>query len=225
MPPWLQPLTDLNSQNTVVGVAILLSDPARGQLHCGVVYQYEGAPSACLLHLAFHARLRLDCPPTSGGFLWVAPPIDELRVDAVAVLCERIWKRRQSIPYGVLYDGGQFTRDGVLELGAAAHGLTCATFVMHVFRSAGIELLEWAAWPIRTTDAEWHQQIVSELENFRIRFPDEISEEHIKNVRGELGCARFRPEEVTGACSSTQFPASFDFTVAAGRQICEVLFN
>jgi hypothetical protein len=90
---------------------------------------------------------------------------------------------------------------------------------MAVFRNAGIELIEWWTWPSRPGDAEWHQRIIGALHYFQQYCPTEISQEHINNVSQEIGCARFRPEEVTGACASMNLPVSFNFAVAAGGKI------
>ncbi|MBI5518284.1 MAG: hypothetical protein HY909_31220 [Deltaproteobacteria bacterium] len=206
-----------------VGICVFLADPATEQLHVGVLY---AAPREELqfLHLAFHARL--TCEPFHRAFrndrpyVGVVPEVDPVLWPSVVAVCRRIIARNgQGIPYGVLYDGGRFLKDGSLELGAGARGLTCATFVLHVFESVGKTLLDIATWQPRADDAVWHRRIVANLETFRQKYPKELSQAHIEAVRLEEGCARIRPEEVVGGSTSDTTPAPFQAAVVRGGAV------
>jgi hypothetical protein len=108
--------------------------------------------------------------------------------------------------------------NGTFVKGEESNGLTCSTFVIEVFRSAGIELLRYSDWPHnRDGDDKWHDHIVAE-----IRRKDA---EHANAIAKEKGCARFRPEEVTGTCASKTLPASFSSTEVKGIELRNFLLN
>jgi hypothetical protein len=206
-----------------VGICVFLSDTATQQFHVGVLYAAPREPLN-FLHLAFHARLtherfhgafRGDRP-----YVGVVPNVDPVLWPSVVAVCRRIVARNgRNIPYGVLYEGGRFLQDGVLELGGGACGLTCATFVLHVFESVGTTLLDIASWEERPNDASWHEGIVASLRAFRDQHPDQLSEAHIEAVRGEIGCARIRPEEVVGGSTADILPAPFHSAVTRGGAV------
>lgn len=201
-----------------IGIAVVERDPP--QLHIGVIHQdEEGEP--LLLHLAWHFRLENQATSAvrlGSALHWVKPALDEVRAYNLVAMCQLIADRadRGAVPYGILYEGGTFTDQGIMKLGAHAHGLTCATFVMHVFRSAGIELMFYGQWPSRLEDDAWHNRIVERLQRHYV--------DHAEKIAGEKGCARFRPEEVAGACSSTSWPAAFAFCEQRGAILREYMF-
>ncbi|MDP2314848.1 MAG: hypothetical protein Q8P41_18245 [Pseudomonadota bacterium] len=208
------PLPAERTEQFRVGVAVFVADPAVDQLHVGVLYAPPREPLK-FLHLAFHARLK-DEPFWGAGFrqdrpyVGVAPNIDAELLPSVVAVCRRVVTRSQrEIPYGVLYEGGRFLESGQLELAGEAHGLTCATFVLHIFESAGATLLDIASWESREEDGVWHDRIVDALRNFQLAHPTEITDEHIAAVAAERGCARIRPEEVVGGADSNDLPAAF----------------
>jgi hypothetical protein len=122
----------------------------------------------------------------------------------VGELSQACWQRGgQRIPYGLAYDGGKFRADGRMELASGELGLTCATFVLAVLAGAGLTLLDLATWDQRddkrrADDDAWHASIVAFLK--KTKTDDDITDEHIAGVESEKNCARYRPEEVAGAC-------------------------
>ena len=200
------------------------ANPANGQLHVGVLYAGPHEPLR-FLHLAFHARLTDELFHTSAfqptrPYIGVIPNVDpELWLSVVAV-CKRVALRnKRNIPYGVLYEGGRFLQDGRIELGKSAHGLTCATFVLHIFESVGKTLLDLASWHSRADDAAWHKHIVEILREFQRDHPSEIADQHINGVESEVGCMRIRPEEVVGGSTSPSLPASFAIAQQRGALV------
>ncbi len=136
----------------------------------------------------------------------------------VAAHCRLIARRYASpergLPYGLRYEKTTFRADGKMRLGKAEHGLTCATFILAVLRSAGVELLSLADWPVRDGDKERHLELLDMLRN-----DPEVARDHVAAIATEVNGVRYRPEEVAGAASSAQFPVSFLFAEAAAEQI------
>jgi hypothetical protein len=207
-----------------IGVTDVVADPPIMQLHTGLLHRGdEPDASVELLHLAFHALLvRSPLPDGDVHYVWVRMAVDEDRVEAVVALCRRIWERKRENPeirFGVIYEGGKFRDDGTLDLGGNAIGLTCATFVLAVLHGAGLDVVDFTGWPTRGDDVAWHDYIVRKLEEYRQRYPDRVTLDHIRGVRAERGCSRLRPEEVAAACAQSPLPARFGITARPGREL------
>ncbi len=197
---------------TVPYVAVAIGRTPHGT-HTGVVHKHPGF-GVLLLEQAFHFTLRNDRLPEDYG--WVTPNIPEERARSVAGLCRLIWRRNATgFPYALRQDSSSRfdTVSGALVLGRQGKGLTCATFVLVVFNSFGISLVDFANWPCREADIEWQRSIVEFL---RQGCHDS---EHIQAVESEIGSSRFRCEEVAGACTVDDLPASFSEAEEGGRQI------
>lgn len=195
LPPWLR-LLEADAALPDAAVAI-----APGAEHIGVVYRREDG-TLRWLHLAFHHRLRDDAA-LPADHRWVLSPLDPERLTLVAAMCERVVARvGRNMPYGFRYDATRFAADGVLLLGDDEVGLTCATFVLALFRSVGVELLRVAEWTARPDDTARHAALVALLE---AHCEDKA---HVRAVRKEAGCVRFRPAKVAGA-SSERPPCGF----------------
>jgi hypothetical protein len=178
---------------------IFIGKSSEDQMHCGIVYEDFENSNFNTLHLAWHNDLRNEHEYLDwlSKYSCVHPKIHELRLGLIPAMCTRIVERQKShkIPYGLLYEGGLFSMDeGIINLGDKASGLTCATFVMAVFKSIQVDLIDIENWGSRLSDKKWHQKVILSLENTKEKY--NISDKHIDNVRNEVGCARFRPEEV-----------------------------
>jgi hypothetical protein len=95
-------------------------------------------------------------------------------------------------------------------LGPGAKGLTCATFILAVFNSVGVKLVDEEGWPIRQDEDRRFLEVVR---NF-------ATSEHLALLEQEIneGCKRIQPQEVLGACACA-LPATFDASCEAGAQI------
>ena len=199
-----------------VAVAICLT--RRGNTHCGVLHNGDTGPTT-LLHLAWHHDLRSEAP--GAEYLWVQPSVHRARARSIAALCRLIWRRYSAdrrMPYALRYDGDAFdATTGELLLKGSTHGLTCATLLLAIFQTFGIRLLDCATWPPRAEDNE---QQASYLQLLR---GTGAADDHCRAVQSEIGCVRFRPEEVVGAASGAVFPSSFDYAREAAREILSAL--
>jgi hypothetical protein len=224
VPIWLDQATryGLPSSTPIAGIAIGVTDPERRQLHIGVVHADTGAVPH-LLHLAFHADLHNEPLNAQPEPVYQVLTVlgDPVRLSAFSAACRRIHKvnRRHSgnwvsVPYGVYLDPATtIDSAGGVKIGPAGAGLSCATFVMKVFESTGISLLREDTWRPRASDLVWHDHIVGILQTYR---GGSVPREHVERVRREIGCARFRPEEVAVSLRLPR-PTWYAVAAAAGR--------
>lgn len=219
LPSWLRAPGE-HPFDTVPFVGIAVREVGDdGQRHVGIVHRAE-AESARLLDLGWHHVLRDRELTGKAAYLWVATSVHELLARSVAAWCRRIAARQAAggLPYGIAYRPLTASIDpiGRVDLGGLV-GLTCATFVLVVFERAGVLLVDVASWPPRPEDVAWQFQIVAALER------DGVSAGHVDRIRADVGCARFRPEEVAGGAAMRDLPASFEEAAKAGRLISQAL--
>lgn len=181
--------------------------------HCGIAWS-EGS-NLRMLHLKWHCDLACEAPGPDA--LWVRHTIPAERAKQVAAKCRLIWKRHADgrIPFGFSYTATHFDSAGGLVLGGSEVGLTCATFVMAVFSSVGIVLLDHKSWPQRPEDAAWHAFIVHRLRRSG-------HEGHAMLLEKEIGSVRFRPLEVAGGSAASgvvSTPTTFAYAEAAAKRL------
>ena len=130
--------------------------------HVGIIYKIDNNPTK-MCDLAFHHWLRTDALDES--YYWIQARINYPRMRAIAVGIHRLANRKDvKIQYSTFYDGHYFkgsnldyTRNG------AGEGLTCATFVMAVFRRFAVELFNVAEFPLRAGDEEFKKWVVDQI--------------------------------------------------------------
>jgi hypothetical protein len=205
----------------IVALALCRTEP--GQLHVGVLYE-DAAESHRLLDLAWHHRLRTNpwADVKNCGYWWFATGLPiEVQVQ-IAEVCDVVAEKYRGrwpacrIPYAVLYRNGYFDpNNGELVLTGGV-GLTCATFVLAIFASRGVRILDVDSWQARTEDRIWHEKILAGLRD------DHAEPDHIAAVEKELGCVRFRPEEVV---AGAWYPpaARFEVAVDVGSRIASLV--
>lgn len=190
--------------------------------HAAIIYMDadddDQAPHA--LHLAWHHHV--STKDLEKPFAWSVPPLREEKLRVLSRLCRRVSmcyrdKGYRGIAYAFRYVGGRFDENSGEFLCADGIGLTCATFVMAVFETRGCSLLEMDSWPARSKDVEWQEDVIKKLEQHPNR--DHNIANHIKALRNEVGCARFRPEEVAAASAAVAVPIHFKEAEARGIEI------
>lgn len=224
MPANLQRIVDSYHSGEEIILAVTVSRTATGT-HAGIAYRSENGTYR-LLHFAWHHDLKeggFDF--TRSGSVCVIPSL--LRPDAVALAgyCRRIVRLnvgRGTIPYNLRYDEGTGfdPETGDLILPATATGMSCGTFVLHVFRSSGNRILDATGWPpARPEDLDQQRRFIQMLR-------DEGYGDHANRLEVEdLGCPRIRPEEVAGACLEDGLadqPATFRQCEPNGRLLLAV---
>ncbi len=192
---------------------ILLSKGLLG-LHIGFLFQENEESGHCYIHMEWHEKLRVEEPPHKAAAL--APEIDE---DTLLDLCTRLSSIRhhplQRVAFGLELKDQKTTRKGRIDVGRGS-GLNCATFLLIVFRDAGIHLLDLPTWEQRSVerleeDTAFQQSIVDHL---REEHPD-----HADKLAREIGSPRFRPEEVAAAAGTAERPLSYTEAESLGLTV------
>lgn len=195
-------------------VAAILSRTEHGNLHAGLVFRRHG--SIGYLHLAWEDRLVDEWDWKDG--VWVSPQIEPERLTSIAAMCRRVWKTfcaNRRFPYALRFNDSSFDGGGRLRLGARAQGLTCATFILAVFNSVGVSLVEEQTWPQRREEDEAFLEFLASY----------ASIEHMNILRREVedGVKRIWPDEVLGACKTPRIPAAFAAARSAANEILKLL--
>lgn len=196
-----------------VAVAIAVIQP--GQQHLGLLHAEGVLNEVRLAHLAWHNQLRNGLP--KDAYLWIDPPIPTRRARQVAARCRQILRgNARGIPYAFSTPNDCFDLEtGAFLFGPSRVGLTCASFVLAVFESAGVCLIDHTRWPQgRPGDREWQEAIIQQL------VEDGAEEEHIAFIKREIGAVRYRPEDVAGCAAAEKLPCPFEI---AERRSAEVL--
>jgi hypothetical protein len=193
-----------------------------GGTHVGVVYPESGLLR--LLHFAFVHDLREDdFAGRRNKYVCVIPNFLDATLVALAGYFRRIYavhSNRNTIPYNLVPDpGAGFDPDTAdFRAGPGGEGFTCATFVVHAFRSAKHAILKTDNWPGgRPGDLARQRQLIQMLRDKGFTgWADRVE-------RNELGCPRIAPEEVAGACLEDVLPATFEQCEPNGRVLLAVL--
>lgn len=172
-----------------------------------------------ILHLAWHERLRSE-PPSSDYVVWTRPQIEGDRGLAIAAFCRRIAKlsSKQQVPYGFSQPNDFFDSSGGFVRGPSRVGLTCASFVLAVFHTAGVPLARTDEWPLPTIEDLARQKEL--LEQLKER---QTPAEHVSACEAEVGNVRFRPLEVAGASTASPLPASYEYSARLATSIQELI--
>jgi hypothetical protein len=187
-----------------VAVAITLLQGHDGHQHVGILHKDQTTSELRMLHLAWHHTLK-NSPPKD-TYAWISPPIPKPRARQLAAFCRRVYRANLSgIPYAFSPATDCFdAHAGAFLLGPGRYGLTCATFVLAVFQSAGLPLIQYGTWPAtRDGDEAWQRWIISQLRE------GGASPDHIACVESELGSVRYRPADAAGAAATEKLPAPF----------------
>jgi hypothetical protein len=154
----------------IVGPAegIPLAVAVCGGTHVAVVYPERGVLR--LLHFAFMHDLREDdFAGRRNKYVCVIPNFLDTALVALAGFFRRIYavrSNRNTIPYNLVPESGAgFDPDTADFLGGlGGEGFSCATFVVHAFRSAKHELLKTDNWPRgRQGDLARQEQLIQML--------------------------------------------------------------
>lgn len=218
----------INREDFKIGIVLSL-DKEHLQFHCGL--SFDMANGIHILHLKTHKKLFYD-EDWSDFRCIIKPNIHPLRQDAIIPLCYLIRDKREDadgqVPYGFNYDEYAYydLNNGTLNLGQHESGLTCATFVMTVFHSIGIDLIDINSWSKRPDDIDWEGRIKHLFSDYKLQV--EMSAEHLEKLKMEVlsGCPRYRPEEV--AVSSALYsnrPATTEEIREAGARLNQYMFE
>jgi hypothetical protein len=190
--------------------------------HVGLLYQADDDGGRRYLELAWHLQMRDEEVPPPEAF-WVEPRLTKHQLADIAYSALMIARRqhRGFVPYAFDPADSRFDAQGALRLNKSL-GLTCATFVLRVLAHAGIQLLNEPTWNERSEmrrleDDSAQRKLVAYLR----KNPDWRS--HAALVAAEVGCTRFRAEEVAAVSGMTGHPIAFERAEPAGRRVLAML--
>ena len=187
-------IQDVQFSPDQVGIAISHSLFDGG--HIGLCF-HAGKNGPHLLHLAWHRTMRVEAIPSDINICWVADIIDIPTSTAkqLVALIRFVSSRKASIGYGInLFKAkGSFDANGMYTPPVGSDGLTCATFVVEVLRSAAIDLVDVSTWVHSQANVIWGQGVVRALEELG------ADASHVASVKSNINGFRMRPFEVAGA--------------------------
>lgn len=218
--PTKRPFNELG----LIGLAILCrpkSIQADEIRHVGILYRSLRNNTIHLLHVPSHmgsvrGRLRND-------YGWLEPILPRPLARLLLAQCVRIMERYATggLPYGLRYACALFDKDGEYKPNGDK-GLTCATFVLAVFASAGLELLRRDEWFLRIDDIPDKMRLIRGVR-------DGGTEQHAAALESEdeMAAPRFRPEEVAaaGTVDGSALPLGFPEAEARGAAIVKELLR
>lgn len=217
-----RPITEIEN------IAVVIREPIADQRHTGIVYRVSESDPVKFLHLAWQCDLRSQ-DSINPEYHWIAPKIHKSRLLQLAGVCDAIANEnaRQSVQYGLSSPVGVFDETTKkFLLGPTEGGLTCASFVLSVFDVARLPLVEYSGWPPPDSDDYvWQDSVLNQLKDYRLKYPNLVSQEHIACVQNEVGnSVRFRPEQVAAASAIRERrPIKYRYARKLGEQIVNFL--
>lgn len=218
--------TFIISQNIV---AISLGhETSQDNLHNKILINFD--EKAIEIHLAFHHRFVCSEIINSKSYIWETPNIHPLKLKMVAAKCLSIIeiqsKNTNLLPYAFGYQGKRhFDKEGIYsnQTQGDEYGMSCATFILTVFNSVGVDLLDWKKWIDRDEDREIFRKLLLLL---RRGVKDNlVSELHYENVKNEINVPKIRPEEVFSSVYCTNLPMQFSCSDYLGSLIRNLCIN
>lgn len=211
--------------NNIIGISVGRS--AAEDLHNKLLINFNN--NKYELHLAFHHMLVYGELIDVEKYIWDFPNFPESRLKALAARCINIINNidGQNIPYALEYHGiRKFNEQGLYTsyIDGAEYGMTCATFILTVFESVGLEILDWKNWPSRNEDKEWFDRLIRLLNIHKVKHGT-VSQEHIYNVTKEKDCVKIRPEEIFSVCYCNEYPMNYDCSSIIGSGVRDYLFT
>ncbi|MBM4941800.1 hypothetical protein HYO29_23295 [Vibrio parahaemolyticus] len=191
-------------ENSVGDVCIAIREYSADQLHLGVLCKDEEESS--VIHLSGHYNLRKSKNTDVYKYVDIHQftDIDYLHM-LTHILSIYELNRDEGIPYGPC-GGGDISESGdyVGELG---DGLTCSSFVLHIFSSQNYDFINCSTWPSRDEDQAWQEEMIAD-HNYKFN-REESDVEHFRIQFEKLGALRFRPHEVAASVTFSEYQNDF----------------
>lgn len=191
------------------------------QRHIGILYHSPTHNTVKLLHLAWYNKLELNNP--TPNFIWMTAKLPATVKITLTAWCDLIYEQNKNgIPYDIGLNVTGFDHKGRFIKKDKFSGLTCASFVMQVFKSHSIDLIDISNWSTRTPDRKWQYGMVKNLVKY-VPFSRKIIFIKTKIQEIELGLQRFKPEEVASAATIPNFPHSQNILKLPSKRIVRTL--
>lgn len=200
-------------------ISIAIKQIDEKNCHCAIIY-LSGDGQVNLIHLGWDLKLIQSFVSEKhyGQYFFVQHNIHSFRQEDIADWLDYVYKKNiNNIHYGLFYKETFFRESGALKLGDNEYGLTCATFVLAVFISMDIKLINILDWEVRPEDIEWQKDTIMVLEATGDDSPE--YRHYIDTLRKEIGCPRYRPEEVTASITFPNRPEHYKLIWERGEKI------
>lgn len=207
-------LEKVNSVATAVGLL------RGGQfVHAAIVYRSSnGKPY--FLHICSSGQvLNEESSNTLKKFAWSVPKLPSMVLKDIAAFCESMGNRPPKLAYRFKHtiDTVLVSKGDTFTLKGRSSGFTCATFVLAFFQTFNKPLLDLETWEHRGEDDDWIKQLVEMFENDKRAYG--LTPKDIEELKSELPCVRFRPQEVVASCRASSHPTPFEEAETAGESL------
>ena len=203
-------------------VAVAVTKTKRGNTHVGIAYaEGDDTEELSFMHLEFHCKLFTGSIDNS--YIYIKPNLKTEELEAVATRCRKIARNKTNkmIKYAFKYNRRTvFGKDGYLFC-ADGKGLNCSTFILTIFHSVNLGLVNENTWKARPEDeiifTQLRDYLKSHIEKHFSNKKDHA--EHVRKVAPDVKSIRIRPEETAGACLEDTYPVSYERCAPNGREL------
>ena len=194
-----------SSDQNINELAFAIREEKSNQYHTGILYKVGSNPTR-ISHLLWHLIFR-DAR-AGGRFCWVDVQLPALSKFSVISNCLRIANANQNgqIPYSIFYARKKYfdPSSGVYNNRVIGFGLTCSTFILAVFEIMEIRLIKEETWKWRWRDLWWQAKMIFSM------YRKGADKKHLWELVRQIGCLRYKPEEVVASGPVTKKPVSFE---------------
>ncbi len=213
-------------RDAAVGIA---RNPDGKSLHACLWYR-DGDRRIKYIHMTLFLAERRQYPSKNEyfdglAFRFVDPPLADIELAQLAAFCDSVVNLGDvRLVYGLKFhpDAKFDLTSGLAHFPSGSRGFTCVTFVLALFKSVGIDVIDFQNWPEPDdSDKQAQKAAVSLLANCKGVDP-KLRRQLLKELESEIGATRIRPEDLAGA-NLEQFPASNSLARPAGKEFLKVL--
>jgi hypothetical protein len=199
-----------------------------GYTHCSIIYKWNDKIKTIDFYLGKIRNYMSYGDLGNLGYVFVKYNREYITDDfaiQIPSLCELIVEKNNLLNFGITFNNSTFDNEGNLKLQEGDFGLTCSTFILSIFESVNIPLIEFNSWEQRKEDILWHEMVLDFFVTKNQLNPEKYSKELVEHFKNNAGCFRYRPEDVAVATSNNFFPSNFDFCNDYGERLIFAIKN
>lgn len=190
-------------------VKLVLRRHKRHRYHTGFLYiKPDEINKVKHLHLSDHHKiLNEDFTFHDRKNQVIDIPLHPVVQNNLRAMCIRVAQKieKNEVPYTFTTGNGYFNKNGIWVSNKPEEGLTCATFIMAIYKSIKIPLVDINTWKKRKSDIKWQKEIIEYFKK-----ENNKHKELIVHLERSIGAYRYRPEEVAAAANLKNPPIKFE---------------
>lgn len=194
-----------------------------GEMHCTILYKWEDGQIKTIDFWSQQIRSNQSIGDFGQKeYLYVHYNNEVILEDfaiQVPAVCELIKENNNSISFGINFIETKFDASGNLIFAKGEFGLTCATFILAIFQRAGIKLIDLNDWQYRNSDKEWQEKVLNYFKEKHKNDPNSYLQELLDLFQKNIGCFRYKPEEVAVASGANKLPSNFEYCKEFGQRL------